>query len=247
MRLLALIILLSIVALATQARGATQTSAFTNSFLVSSFSELAASRTISKSVVSSPDVNYNSNGQVDSYVIQTGGGGAIISQTIYSSAQNDASLGGLGGGSAFSTKVTATNVKGSQLVMAGTSTAEVCNKQDYTKIESQTFGMAMAKPGEGEYTFSVNGAQNTVSNMAPALAAIPVIVNHDELLDKELIVAFEQIPIEFEQTADIMQQEVNFNYGAYNNRPTYYGYDFSSTIVIEDTMCSSSMSISHVN
>jgi hypothetical protein len=247
MRLLALIILLSIMALATQASGATQTSAFTNSFLVSSFSELAASRTISISVVSSPDVNYNSNGQVDSYVIQTGGGGAIISQTIYSSAQNDASLGGLGGGSAFSTKVTATNVKGSQLVMTGTSTAEVCNKQDNSKIESQTFGMGVAEPGENEYSFEVNGAQNTVTSMVPALRIVPVIINHDELFNKELIVAFEQTPLEFEQPVDILQQEVNFNYGTSDNRPTFYGYDFTSTIAVDDTMCSSTMSFSHVN
>jgi hypothetical protein len=61
-------------ALASQACGATQTSAFTNSFLVSSYSELAASRTISESFVTTPDLNYKSNGQVDSYVIQPGGG-----------------------------------------------------------------------------------------------------------------------------------------------------------------------------
>jgi hypothetical protein len=63
-----LIIMISMVTLAGLSIGATQTSAFTNSFLVSSFSEVAASRTISESSVTSPDLNYISHGQVDSYV-----------------------------------------------------------------------------------------------------------------------------------------------------------------------------------
>jgi hypothetical protein len=241
MKLLALTILIGMLALATQASGATETSASTNSFLVSSFSEVAASRTISESSVTTPDLNYISHGQVDSYVIQPGGGAATISQTIESTAQN---YNGLGGGATFSSKVTATDVTNSYIIMKGTSTAEVCNKQDNSKIKSQTFGMGIAKPGEGEYSFEVNGAQKTTSDMVLALAPI---VDYTKLLDKELIVAFEQIPTEFEQTPDIMQQEVNFNYATSNNQPTYYGYDFTSTIAVDDTMCSSSMSLSHIN
>jgi hypothetical protein len=239
---LALVTFIGIAALAAQASGATQTSAFTNSFLMSSYSELAASRTISESSVTTPDLNYKSNGKVDSYVIQPGGGGAIISQAIYSTAQNDGKLGGM---ASFSSKVTATNVKGSSLIMTGTSIAEVCNKQDNSKIESQTFGLGLTKPGEGEYSFEVNGGQNIVSNMVPALAVIPAYDN--ELLNKELIIAFEQIPSEFEKTVDGIQQEVNFDYGTYNNQPTFYNYDVTNTIAVEDTTCSSSMSFSHVN
>jgi hypothetical protein len=56
---------------------------------VSSDSELAASRTISESFVTTPDLNYKSNGQVDSYVTQPGGGKAIITQEINSMAQKD--------------------------------------------------------------------------------------------------------------------------------------------------------------
>jgi hypothetical protein len=236
-------------ALITQVNGVTQTSAFTNSFLVSTYSELAASRTTSESSVTSPDLNYNSNGQVDSYVIQPGGGAAIISQNVGSMSQNyGGGLGtGLGGGASFSSKVTATNVKGSYLIMTGTSTAEVSNQQDNSKIESQTFGLGIAKPGEGEHSFEVHGGQETVSNMVPALKVNPVIINHDDLLNKELIVAFEQTPSEFEQPADVLQQEVNFNYGTSDNRPTFYGYDFTNTIADGDTTCSSYMSFSHVN
>jgi len=238
----AIAILVCIMALASQASGGTQTSASTNSFLLSSNSELAASRTISESFVTTPDLNYKSNGQVDSYVIQPGGGAAIISQEVNSMAQN---IGKLGGMASFNSKVTATNVKGSSLIITGTSTTEVCNPQDNSKIESRTFGLGLAKPGEGEYSFEVNGAQETVSNMVPALAIIPVYNN--ELLNKELIISFEQIPSEFEKPVDVIQQEVNFDYGTYNNQPTYYNYDVTNTIAVEDTTCSSSMSFSHVN
>jgi hypothetical protein len=241
-----ILISISMLALATQAIAVTETSAFTNSFLVSSYSELAAARTISIASITSPDLNYNSNGQVDSSVVQTGGGGAIIRQNIYSTAYNNGGLGsGLGGGASFSSKVTATNAIGSSLVMTGTSTAEVCNKQDNSKIESNTFGMGIAKPGEGEYSFDVNGEQKSVSNMVPALAVIPVYNNN--LLNKELIIAFEQIPAEFEKPVDVIQQEVNFDYGTYNNQPTFYNYDVTNTIAVEDTTCSSSMSFSHLN
>jgi hypothetical protein len=235
-------ILVGIIALASQACGASQTSAFTNSFLVSSCSEFAASRTISENFVTTPDLNYKSSGQVDSYVTQPGGGNAIINQEINSMAQN---IGKLGGMASFSSKVTASNVKSSSLIMTGVSTTEVCNKQDNSKIESQTFGLGLAKPGEGEYSFEVNGEQTTVSNMAPALAVIPVYNN--ELLNKELIIAFEQIPSEFEKPVDVIKQEVNFDYGTYNNQPTFYNYDVTNTIAVEDTTCSSSMSFSHVN
>jgi hypothetical protein len=246
MRLLAIIILLNIVELATYADGATQTSAFTNSFFASPFSELAVSRTISQSSITSPDLNYISNGKVDADVIQPGGGNAIISQNIYSTAYNNGGLGsGLGGGASFSSKITATNVKGSSLVMTGTSNAEICNKQDNSKIESWTFGLCMAKPNEGEYSLEMNGAQETKTNMAPALAVVPVYDN--ELLNKELIIAFEQTPSEFDEPVDIIQQEVNFNYGTSNNQPTFYGYDFTNEIAVEDTICSSSMSFSHMN
>jgi hypothetical protein len=235
-------ILVSIIVLASQASGVTQTSAFTNSFLVSGYSELAASRTISESSVTAPDLNYKSNGQVDSYVTQPGGGGAIINQGVYSTAQNNGMLGGL---TSFSSKVTASNVKSSSLIMTGKSTTEVCNKQDNSKIESSSFGLGIAKPGEGEYSFEVSGGQYTVSNMVPVLAIIPVYEN--DLLNKELVIAFEQIPSEFEKPVDVIQQEVNFDYGTYNNQPTFYNYDFTNTIAIDDTTCSSSMSFSHVN
>jgi hypothetical protein len=239
---LALAVLACLLALASQACGTTQTSAFTNSFLVSSCSELAASRTISENFVTTPDLNYKSNGQVDSYVTQPGGGKAIISQEINSMAQN---IGKLGGMASFSSKVTATNVESSSLTMTGTSTAEVCNKQDNSKIESQTFGLGLSKPGEGEYSFEVHGEQTTVSNTVLALAVIPVYNN--ELFNKELIISFEQIPSEFEKPVDVIQQEVNFDYGTYNNQPTFYNYDVTNIIAVEDTTCSSSMSFSHVN
>jgi hypothetical protein len=234
-------ILVCMMALASQACGVTQTSASTNSFLVSGYSELAASRTISESSVTAPDLNYKSNGQVDSYVMQPGGGGAIISQAVYSTAQNNGMLGGM---ASFSSKVTATNVQSSSLIMKGTSITEVCNKHDNSKIESQTFGLGLAKSGGGEYYFDVTGAQKTVSNMVPALAIIPIYNNE---LNKELIIAFEQIPSEFEKPVDVIQQEVNFDYGTYNNQPTFYNYDFTNMIAVEDTTCSSSMSFSHVN
>jgi hypothetical protein len=235
-------ILVSIIVLAGQAAGVTQTSAFTNSFLVSSFSDLAASRTISENFITTPDLNYKSNGQVDSYVTQPGGGNAIINQEIYSMAQNNGKLGGM---ASFGSKVTATNVQSSSLIIIGTSITEVCDKQDNSKIEGWSFGLGMAKPGEGEYSFEVNGEQNTVSNMVPALAIIPVYNN--KLLNKELVVAFKQIPSEFEKPVDVVEQEISFDYGTYYDQPTFYNYDFTNTIAVEDTTCSSSMSFSHVN
>lgn len=237
--------LVFVAVLANQASGVPpiQTSASTNSFLVSSFSELTASRTISENYLISPIVNYNSNGQVDSYVVQPSGGGAIISQNVYSTAYYSDGLGGM---TSFSSKITATNSKGSSNIMTGTSNSEVCYSQDYALIQSETFGMGVAKPGEGEYDFVVNGGQETTSNILPA--AVPVVVmSGNENLDKELIVTFKQNSLEMEVPADFLQQEVSFNYGTYNNEPTFYGYDFSNGLVVDDTISNCFMSFSHIN
>jgi hypothetical protein len=239
----ALAILVFVVALANQASGVVETSAYTNSFLVSTDSELPVLRTISLSTVTSPEIYYHSNGQIDSYVVQPGGGAAVISQGVYSTAHNY--LGGLGGGASFSSKVTATNTNGSELVMTGTSTAEVCYSQDYALIQSKTFGFGIANPGEGEYDFGVNGNQSTTSTTLPV--PVPKVMNADEFLYKELNVTFKQKSLEMEEPADFLQQEINFNYGTFNNQPTFYGYDFSSVLTVEDTSCSSYMSFSHVN
>jgi len=240
----ALAVLVLVAVLATRASGAPpiQTSASTNSFLVSTFSDLAASRTISESSVTSPILNYNSNGQVDSYVIQPGGGGAVISQNVYSSANY---YNGLGGMTSFSSDVTATNAKGSNMVMTGKSTAEVCYNEDYAMIQSQTFGMGVAKAGEGEYSFEVSGDQKTVSTILPA--AVPVLIYPDDRMDKELIVTFTQNPLDMVEPADILHVEVDFNYGTMYNQPTFYNYDYSSFLSFGDTSCNSYMIFSHVN
>ena len=86
---MALIILICMVALVTQVSGVTQTSASTNSLLLSTNSDLAAVRTIAQSSVSAPDLNYESNGQVDSHVSMPNGGSSIISQGIYTGAKNN--------------------------------------------------------------------------------------------------------------------------------------------------------------
>ena len=145
---LALTVLFFVAILATPASGVVETSASTNSFLITNNSELAAARLISKSSVESPEIYYNSSGQVDSFVIQPGGGDAIISQQVYSTFHNYYGL--LGGGVSFSSKVTATNATGPEVVMTGKSTGEVCYSQDYAMMRSQTFGMGIAHPGDGD-------------------------------------------------------------------------------------------------
>lgn len=238
-----LTVLVLVAVVVTEASGLVQTGATTNSLLVSSCSELAASKIISESSVTSPAMKYNSKGNVESYVIQPGKGSAIIRQNIFSKAHNY--YGVLGGGASFSSEVSATNTKDTSLIMTGTSTAEVCYSQDYAMIKSETFGMGIAKPGEDEYTFEVNGDQGTKSTILPV--PVPVVMNKNELLDKELVVTFKQNSLEMEVPADFLHQEVNFNYGTHNNQPTFYGYDFSHDLVVDDTTCSSFMSFSHVN
>jgi hypothetical protein len=49
-----------------------------------------------------------------------------------------------------------------------------------------------------------------------------------------------------EEPADLLEQEINFDYGTYNNIPTYYNYDFTSNLLVDDTICSSYMSFSHI-
>ena len=244
---IAIAILVCVLALASQASGVSQTSASTDSLLVSSNSELAAVRTISESFVSTPDLNYNNNGQVDSYVTQPGGGAAIISQGVYSSAENYNKLGGL---ATFHAHVTATNATNSQIIMKGTSTAAVSNIQDNSKIESQSFGLGMAKPGEGEYLFTTTGNQTTVTDTVYALS--PIINIHlidlrKDYVDKTLEIAFKQNAQELSPPADFIEQNVDFKYNQFYNVPTYYGYDFTSTIGVKDTTCSSYMNFAHLN
>jgi len=242
---MALLILICMVALVTQASGLTTTSASTNSLLISTQAESASVRTISESSISTPDLNYNNNGQVDSCVTQPGGGAAIISQGINSSAQN---YGGLGGGASFYAHVTATNASDSQIIMKGTSTTAVSNNQDTSKIESQSFGLGMAKPGEGDYLFTTTGNQTTITDMVYALSPI-VNVHLIDLSkkDKTLEIAFKQNAQELAPPADFIQQNVDFKYNEIYNVPTYYGYDFTSTIGVKDTTCSSYMNFVHLN
>jgi len=86
----------------------------------------------------------------------------------------------------------------------------------------------------------------TTSNTVPALMPIPVW-EHNGKLFRELELTFEQFPMEIGFTADIFQQDVSFNYGMLDNEPTSYAYDFSRSIVVEDTTCSSWMSFSHLS
>ncbi len=240
---LALTVLVFVAALATQASGVVETSASTESFLASMNSDQVAIRTISKSSVTSPELFYKSDVQVDTTTDQPGGGAAIISQSVQSTAQNY--YGSLGGGATFSSKVIATNTNGTNLVMTGKSEAVVCYSEEYAMVKSETFGMGIAKPEEGEYIFEVKGDQKTVSTTMPA--PVLVVMNNDEFLNKELTVTFRQNSLDLEEPADLLEQEVNFNYGTYNNQPTFYNYDFTSNLVIDDTTCSSYMSFSHVN
>ena len=196
------------------------------------------------SSVESPEIDYHARGQVDSCVFQPDGGGAIISQGVYSTAHNYYGI--IGGGASFSSHITATNSKGTEVVMSGLSTAEICYSQDYAMMRSEAFGMGIAKPGEGEeYYFSVNGSQKTVSTTLPA--PTPVFIPTSEFMDKELNVTFRQNSMDMDQPADILDQEINFNYGTFYNMPTYYSYDYSSFLSIGDSSCSSSMSLSHLN
>lgn len=240
---LTLTVLALVAALATQASGVVQTSASTQSFLASTDIDQVAIRTISHSSVTSPEMYYKIKVQVDTDTDQPGGGEAVVSQGVQSTGHNY--LGSLSGGATFSSTVIASNTKGTNVVMSGKSEAVVCYSQEYAMVKSETFGMGIAKPGEGEYIFKVDGDQKTKSTTMPA--PVFVVMNRDELLDKELTVTFRQNPLEMEVPADLLEQEVNFNYGTYNNQPTFYGYNFLGNLIVDDTTCSSHMSFSHVN
>jgi len=235
-------ILACIMALAIQASAASQMSAFTFSNLISSNSELTAVRTISDNILTDPYLNFNSNGVVDAKIMQPDGGAAIVSQGLYSSASNNGKLSGM---ASFYGSVTATQVKDVSLTCGATSITSVWNEQDRSKIASTSFGLGMAKPGEGEYEFTVGGNYETKSNTMPALIPIPLWEN-EGLFYKELSIAFEQAPLETDVSADLLDQEVSFNYGVQNNQPTFYSYDFSRNLEVEDTACSSWMSFSHL-
>jgi hypothetical protein len=241
---LAALVFVAMLALATQASGVVETSASTSSFLVDTDSDISASRTMMESSVTTPEMNYSSNGQVDSHVLQPGGGAAIISHNIYTTARNYYGI--LGGGVSFSSKVTATNATSSELVMTGRSTGGVCYSQEYAMAKSETFGMGIAKVGEGgEHSFNLDGSQKTVTTRLPI--PVPVMIHTDEFVNKELTVTFRQRSLEMDTPADFLQEEVNFDYRTYNNQMAYYGYDFSSFLAIEDTSCNSYMSFAHVN
>ncbi len=235
-------ILACITALAIQASGATQTSALTFSNLISTNSELTAVKTISENTLSAPDLNYKSNGEANALIIQPDGGAAMVSQCLQFSASNNGKLEGL---ASFYSSVTATQVKDVSLTFGGTSSTNVWNEYDRTKIADTSFGLGLAKPGDGEYEFSVGGNYETITNTEPALVSIPLWENDGELY-KELSITFEQTPLESDISADVLDQEISFNYGVQNNQPAFYSYDFSRSMEAEDTSCSSWMSFSHL-
>ncbi len=238
----AAIIAISLVAIATQANAVTQINAVTFSNLISTYSESTIARTISENVLSAPDLDFKSTGLVDAKILQPNGGAAIVTQGLLFSAENN---GGLGGMASFYSRATATQVNDASLTFGGTSTSKVWTEFDRSKIISNSFGLGMAKPGEGEYEFTVSGNYETKTNTVPALIPIP-LWEDDGKFYKELSVTFEQTPLETDISADLLDQEMNFNYGVQNNQPTFYGYDFSRNLEVEDTSCSSWMSFSHL-
>lgn len=240
---LALTALVLVATLATQASGVVDTSASTSSFLVSSGSELAAARTISESSLSSPEMYYSSNGQIDSHVAQPGGGEAIISHNVYTTYHNY--YGALGGTVFFSNKMTATNSMGSDLIMTGTATGEVCYSQEYAMVKSEAFGMGIANVGEGECSFDVDGEQKAVSTRMPT--PVPVLIFPNDYSDKELVVTFKQKSLDIEEPLEILHEEVDFSYNTINNQLSRYNYDFSSFLSSEDTSCNSYMSLYRLN
>ena len=208
--------------------------AFTKSHLISYGSDFSAAKTISNNEISTPDLNFKSEGEVITEITMNEGGISEIYQNLYFSAGRYRGFSGYG---SASSSYSGRNVKELKSEISGTATTTVSHTHDITRVKSTSTGAAMASPGTEEYEFSISGGHNTVTDAA--VYSIPkwMIDRPDMVINFSL----QTDAIEWDEGMDVVDQDIMFDYGISNYQLAFYSYDYSSTLQLGDTTCECEM------
>jgi len=217
------------------ANAATLSSAFTNSHLVSHDSELSVMRTISDNKIITPDLNFKSDGIITTNALMGDASTSEIDQGLYFKGGKNQYYNAF---SSLSSHINAKNVLDVRTSLSGTSRTIVSGSSDLT-IDSTISGLSIASPGSPDYSFSLAGGHNTVTNAVPWGVRIP----KEDL--KEYSVSLDVEPLDLDQPADLFNQDVKLNFNVIDNDLAYYGYDFSRELEIGDINCKSEMELIH--
>lgn len=218
--------------LAASADAVTLTESFTNTHLKSYGSYGSSARTLSGSEVSTPDLDFESNGLVTTNMKMLESGTSEIDQDLRFSAISYPESYGFKSYSWFSTAnsyVSGTKVTNADSLV--TTTAGVTHPSfDNTKVQTIGYGMGMAVPQSGTYDLSVTGGHCTVTNAAPV--PVPMWMAEDP---KFFTMTFKPDSLELKDApAAFFDQGISLSYGVDKNDLAFYAYDFSRNLEIED-------------
>jgi hypothetical protein len=232
------IIMLMMLAVVPCLAGAvTESSAYAISNLISYGSDFSAVRTVSDNSVITPDLNFNSDGIINTEYTLGEKGSYNLIQGITSSEDNN---GGLDGSCTFYNTFSGSQVTDANLKLIGTLKTSYPNNVNPYKAETTNFGFSLASPGTDDYTFSLTGGHKTVSTAT--LTPAPEWQTEDP---KIYSVSLDEYPINLDQPADLLQDNVKLNFNVAENKVAYYDYDFSRNLEIGDVSSSSAMQLFH--
>ncbi len=230
-----LLVIAALCMLIPLAEASSDAEAFTNSHLISYGSDFSVLRTISSNLITTPDLNFQSFGEINTELRQSGGN-SEIEQELYFSAEKEAAFSGYG---SLSHSFSGENVlfMDSKMKCSGLST--VARSSDFTKVESTSTGLTIALPGTNDYELSLSGGHNTKSTAT----TIPVPLWTTEEV-KEFSVVFDEDPLDFDVPAKI-SQDVDVDFLVYENDLAFYEYDFEREMAVGDITSIVDMQLQH--
>jgi hypothetical protein len=213
--------------------------ASTNSFLFSYDTDFSALRTISSNHLTTPELDLTSNGKITTSVnVQNGGLANIIQNSLFSGGR-DASGYYRSTGTLFSS---ATGI-GLSKINEEISFSGLCtvsnpanNPEVKNKVESKSLGVSMASPGTNDYLFGVQSISNVITD-----APIQKVRKWETEDPKIFTLSLVTVPLDVDTPADLTNENIQFDFGLYENNLDYYNYDFSKTIENGDTTFTSQM------
>ena len=230
-------LLMLLVVIPSLAGAVTESNAYAISNLETGSSDFSAIRTVVDNAVISPDLNFNSDGIINTEYKMSEKGSSTQTQSISSTVSNN---GGMSGMTTFSNSFSGTQVTDTNLQFIGTLNMNFQNKAYPYMVETTNFGFSMASPGTDDYTFALTGGHKTVSTAT--LTPAPEWQTEDP---KIFSVSLDEYPMNLDQPADKLQENVNLDFNVANNEVAYYGYDFSRDLEIGDVSSSSAMQLLH--
>jgi hypothetical protein len=221
----------------------TDASAYSISDLIGIESDHGIVRTIVNNQVSTPDLQFNSEGKLDTHLTMDESGSYQMTQGVISNVHN---YRGFSGAGRFINSFTGTSVKNIDLNFLGTLNVGFSPHFNPYMMESKTFGMAVAAPGTEKYSLTLTGSQNTITNAALSsppkwMTEEPKIYTVGYALDNAMMQAsLQDLPV------DQMAQDLSFDYKILENSLVYYGYDFSRSIQMGDVGFEAEMAFDHI-